>query len=46
MIVHIPPVFLGLEQFFYKKHQKSSGQETGLGNKVLNDIKLVLNEHE
>ena len=33
-----------------KKRQKSPNQETGFGNKghlkVLNDIKLVLNDHE
>ena len=40
-----------LEPFCCKKQQKRSPiQETGLGNrerlKVLNDTKLVLNEHE
>ena len=39
-----------LEPVCCKKQQKSPNQETGLGNrghlKVLNDIKLILNEHE
>ena len=39
-----------LELSCCKKQQKSPNQETGLGNrrhlKVLNDTKLVLNEHE
>ena len=41
---------MSIEPSCYKKQQKSPGQETGLGNrgrlKVLNDTKLVLNEHE
>ena len=51
-------VALDLFHYFYcfqkrsccKKRQKSPNQETGLGNrghlKVMNDTKLVLNEHE
>ena len=39
-----------LEPSCYKKRQKSPSQKTGLGNRgrlnVLNDTKLVLNEHE
>ena len=44
------PLEAQLELSCCKKRQKISGQETGLGNrerlKVLNDTKLVLNEHE
>ena len=42
--------FFPLESVCCKKQQKSPNQETGLGNrghlKVMNDTKLVLNEHE
>ena len=43
-------MYVWLEPSSCKKPQKSPGQETALWNrgclKVLNDTKLVLNEHE